>query len=318
MDTLIAVAVPVFGIVLIGYLSGRFGVLGQESAVALNRYVYYFALPPVLFAFTARAPVATLLNWPFLAAYVSGAAITAGLALIAGRMWFRLRAADLDMHVLTAVSANTAYMGVPLMLAAFGPGGALPAILATFVTTTVLAGGAITVLELLLASGTSRSAIARHVAGTLMGNPLLIAPLLGTAFSIAGLPLPRGIGNLLDLLAASAGPCALFALGLSLVGRPLGGDLPETGWLVILKLIVHPLATYLMAVWVFPMDPLWAKAAIVIAALPTGATVFVIAQHYDAYTQRASTAIVVSTLLSIATIPALLIWLAPLQATVSK
>ena len=107
MDALVNVAIPVFGIVLTGYLAGRWGVLGPESAQALNRFVYYFALPPVLFVFTARAPIASVLYWPFIAAFVGGSVITLLLALLAGRLWFRHERERLSLHVLTAVFSNT-------------------------------------------------------------------------------------------------------------------------------------------------------------------------------------------------------------------
>ena len=66
MDTLINVVVPVFGLILTGYLAGRFEVLGPESAAALTRFVYYFAFPAALFVFSARAPIDKTFNWPFI------------------------------------------------------------------------------------------------------------------------------------------------------------------------------------------------------------------------------------------------------------
>lgn len=96
-------------------------------------------------------------------------------------------------------------------------------------------------------------------------------------------------------------------MGLSLVAQRLGGDAIEVGWLVLIKLIVHPAMTWLLVTYVFVMPPQWSNAAIILAALPVGALVFVIAQQYDVYVRRASSAIVVSTALSVATISLLLI-----------
>jgi hypothetical protein len=59
---------PVFGIILAGYLCGRFGLLGEASSEALNRFVYFLALPALFFISTARVGVADVLNWRFLAA----------------------------------------------------------------------------------------------------------------------------------------------------------------------------------------------------------------------------------------------------------
>jgi predicted permease len=89
MNALINVVIPVFGIILTGYLAGRFGVLGPESAAALNRFVYYFAIPCATFIFAARAPIDIIFNWPFIGAFSSGSVLTLLIALIVGRLWFR-------------------------------------------------------------------------------------------------------------------------------------------------------------------------------------------------------------------------------------
>jgi malonate transporter and related proteins len=122
-------------------------------------------------------------------------------------------------------------------------------------------------------------------------------------------PAPMALGTFLDLMASAAGPAALFALGLSLVGRWLLGDMPEVAWTGFLKLAVQPACTFVSVRWVIPMEPAWAAAVVLLSALPTGAVAFVIAQQYDCYTRRTSSAIVLSTLISVVTISALLIWL---------
>ncbi len=310
MDALVNVAFPVFAIVLSGYLSGRLGVLGGESAAALNRFVYYFALPPLLFIFTARAPITEILHWPFIFTFVGGSALTLLVALIVNHVFLRHRGlGELSLFLLTAVFANTAYMGIPLFATAFGPEGTLPAIVATLAANTVLIGGAIAALETVQTPNASIYRSVLNVGRTLVRNPLLIAPVMGALVSLLALPIPKPVGNFLDLMAAAAGPAALFALGLSLFGRKLLGDVVEVAWLTALKLLVHPIMTYLLATYVFVMEPVWAKSAVILSALPAGALVFVVAQQYDVYVQRASSAIVVTTALSVLTISLLLIWM---------
>ena len=310
MDALINVAFPVFAIVLSGYLSGRLGVLGGESAAALNRFVYYFALPPLLFIFTARAPIAEIFHWPFIFAFVGGTALTLLIALMINHWFLSHRGlAELSLFSLTAVFANTAYMGIPLFATAFGPEGTLPAIVATLAANTVLIGGAIAALETVQTSNVSIYRAVLNVTRTLLRNPLLIAPLMGALVSLSTLPIPKPVGNFLDLMAAAAGPAALFALGLSLFGRKLLGDIKEVAWLTALKLLVHPMMTYVLATYVFALEPFWAQSAVILSALPVGALVFVVAQQYDVYVQRASSAIVVTTAVSVLTISLLLIWM---------
>jgi hypothetical protein len=94
-------------------------------------------------------------------------------------------------------------------------------------------------------------------------------------------------------------------MGLFLVGRSVTAGPGEVGWLVAAKLLVQPALTYVLAFEVLEMDRLWAVSAVVLAALPTGALVFVLAQQYGTYTQRATSAILISTVLSLATLSAL-------------
>ena len=76
-----------------------------------------------------------------------------------------------------------------------------------------------------------------------------------------------------------------------------------------LKLALQPFLTFVLVRWVFDVSPIWAEAAIILAALPAGALVFVLAQQYDTYVERASAAIVASTVVSVITVSGLLIWL---------
>ena len=308
MDALINVVLPVFGIVLTGYLAGRFEALGPESAAALNRFVYLFALPPALFLFTARAPIEKLFNWPFIGAFVGGSIATLFISLLVGRIWFRHDSATLSVQGLTAIFANVVYMGLPLLMTAYGPDGPLPAIVAALIINVMFIGGAITVLDATRATGSSTLQVIWSFAKTLVRNPLISAPLLGILFSTLALSLPKAASNFLELMAAAAGPGALFALGLSLVGRKLSGNAVEIAWLVMLKLVVQPIMTFLLVAYLFGMDPLWSHAAVLLAAMPIGAGAFVIAQQYNVQVQRVSAAIVISTALSVATIFTLLIW----------
>ena len=112
MDALINVVLPVFGIILTGYLAGRFEALGPDLAAALNRFVFYFALPTALFVITARAPIDKIFNWPFIGAFIGGALLTLLIALIVGRFWFHHRdVATLNMVGLTAGWGNVGYNG---------------------------------------------------------------------------------------------------------------------------------------------------------------------------------------------------------------
>ena len=139
-------------------------------------------------------------------------------------------------------------------------------------------------------------------------DPLVMSAVVGVLWSAFRLPLPKPLTNLCEILGASSSPCALFAMGLSLVGQIGGGDTKETGWLVFLKLVVQPAITAWLAFAVFGLDPFWAMSAVILAALPTGALTFVVAQRYGLYVPQTTQATLASTVLSVVTVSALLAW----------
>lgn len=308
MNVLVNIVIPVFGIILTGYLAGRLNVLGRDSAAALNHFVFYFALPPALFLVMARAPIDQIFNWPFIGAFLGGSALTLLIALGAGQFWFGHQLATLTVTGLTAVFGNVFLMGLPLLLMAFGPGGALPSIVAALSLTTLICGS-IAVLEIARAKGSSTLHVVSQSAGAILRNPVVISPLLGILFAAFALPLPKAAGNYLDLMAAAVAPTALFSLGLSLIGRQVKGSTAEAIWLTMLKVVVNPILAFALVTYVFVLEPRWSQAAIVLSAMPIGANPYIIAQQYNVHVEMVSSAVVISTVISVVTIPLLLIWL---------
>jgi len=96
-------------------------------------------------------------------------------------------------------------------------------------------------------------------------------------------------------LAQAAAPCALFAMGVTLALRPLRRVPVALGYIVPIKLVVHPTLMYFGLSYFGNFDALWVFVAVLLAALPTATNVFVIAQQYDVWVERASASVLVTT-----------------------
>lgn len=309
MDALLTVSVPVFGLILCGYLAGYFGVLGAQSSEALNRFVYYFALPALLFIFVARAPLERILYWPFLAAWGGSLALSFGLTALLARLVYRDRLAVVGLRSMNASFANTGYMGIPLAITAFGEAAGLPAIIATAFMGIVLISLTIALIETDLSTKAGAGGIARDVGLALAKNPLVLSVAAGALVSAFGISIPLPLAKFFDLLSSAAGPCALFAIGLFISGQSVREGLHEAALITAIKLLVHPAIAWLLLATVFEVEPLWATVTILIAALPTGANCFVLAQRYNVFVAPTSATILLSTALSVVTISLLLILL---------
>ncbi|WP_421880029.1 AEC family transporter [Pacificispira sp.] len=301
MQALIDVSIPVFAIILAGYLAGRFKLLGQDSTAALNGFVYFIALPAMFLSSTSQAPVADVLDWRLLAVIGGGYFATAIPVAVIARIFFSKRIGEIGLHSAASVFANTGYMGIPLVLTAFGAAATNAMIATVLANLFIVLGIASAVMEVDRTGASGPRVVVDAVRG-LVRSPLLCACAAGMVLSALQWTIPGPALKFLDLLGASAGPCALFAMGLFLVGQSVRRGAGEVAWITVVKLAVHPMATWLIAHYLIPLDPLEEAVAVIMAALPTGGLIFVLAQRYGVYVQRATAAILVSTIVSIATV----------------
>ena len=307
MQVVFDVALPVFAIILAGYGGGR-TVLGQESSAALSAFVYWFALPAVLLLSMARQPLGDIFNLNFIGAFLGSMLIVYALGWALG--WLKGRGDGPEVNSLQALNAsfsNTGYMGIPLFLAAWGADHLLPAIIATVIMSVVMIGLAVIAMEMARSHGHGLGRAFASVGQGLVKNPLIVSSLAGLAWNLTGLPVPQPVVNLCQLTGAAAGPCALFAIGVFLAGRPLELGLRHVGWMVPLKLVVHPLLAWGLIQTIFPLDRFWTGATLLLAALPTGALTFVMANQYKVYVERTSQVILLSTIASVPVLSLILV-----------
>ncbi len=170
-----------------GFLAGRFRILGNESSEALNRFVYFFALPALLFLSMARAPTREVFNLPFIAAYMCGVIVVFIVVYIVGRIAFPARLAQHGLAGLAAMFANTGYMGIPLFLMAYGAPGMPPAIIAAVLNAAVLIGGVIILIELDAHKSGGFGRVLLGVSRALVVNPLIVSSIAGLAWGALGL-----------------------------------------------------------------------------------------------------------------------------------
>jgi malonate transporter len=266
LEPVVAAVLPVFGLVACGYLAGRLGLVRQVSSLALNQFVYAFALPAMLFIAVYRGSLEEILSGSFLLAVVLATLATALAGFALSYFGSRAPRAESTMRALNAFFANTGYLGIPLVTVAYGERAALPAALATVATNIISFALAIVCLELFL--NPRRGGVRRALGGVLRSPliwPIALAILL-VGFEIKIL-LP--VERFATLLAAAAGPCALFAIGLFVSQLSIRAGAAASWPSTLLKLVVHPILTALLAYQVLSIDSTG-------AVISTAASVFTV------------------------------------------
>jgi len=303
------VVLPFFGLIFCGYLAGRGRLIDEAATRGLNAFVYWFALPAMLLILVAKAPVREAFDLGFFGAYYGAGLAVYAAAALAGRVLFETRLGVQALQGMAASFPNVGYIGLPLSIAAFGEAAALPAVLIIVFDSLVLN----TLTFLLLESDRrDRAGIGRSLGKLALGmlrNPLLLAIFAGLALAWFGVPLPEPVAAFGRLLSQAAAPAALFALGATLSGQAVAGDLKEALFVSAFKLYFHPLAVWIAVTQLAQFDPLWTKVALTQAALPTAASAFVVATQYGVYIRRASSAVFFSTAIAVFSVSALLAFL---------
>lgn len=301
MSSVINVVLPVFALILLGYLCRRSGRMGPTGASELNRFVVWLGLPALLFSVVATSTWEQLWQPGFIAAFAIGCLGVFAFTL-AYRLLQKQPLVDASLDALGASYANTGYIGFPLCLLILGEAGLQPALVASLIVVCVLFALALACVEMGLHAGQGVGKTLVKVSRALLVNPLVLAPLLGAAWAVGGLQLPSGLNTLLDLLGAAAAPCALVSLGLFLA-QPKPDRAVRGVWpLVLLKLIVQPALTWYFAAVVFELEPLWVYSALLLSALPTGTGPYMLAEFYGREGSRVSRVVLLSTLGSLVTL----------------
>ena len=302
MLEILALLFPFFGLILIGYVAAR--VTGQQAEALgwMNTFIIYAALPALFFKLVSKTPLKDLTRIDFIVSDIAATYLVFLLLYGIGR-WMRGNGvADSTIQAFAGAYGNIGYMGPGLALLALGERAAVP--VALIVCFENAMHFIVAPAMMAVAGGENRSLprLAADVSRKVMLHPFILSCMAGFVAVALHVPVPAPLQQLIDVLAAAAAPCALFAMGVTLALRPLKRVPAEICYIVPVKLVLHPLVVYLVLAGIGRFEPVWVESAVLLAALPTAANVFVIGQQYGTWQERASATILISTVLSVASV----------------
>lgn len=294
---------PFFAVIALGFAAARTKFFSQDATAYLTKFVFYFALSAMLFGFAASLDLGAVFSWDFAAAYLLASSVI--WALVAGFAMMRgtgLQEAVFEAH--TSVIGNVGFLGIPMLSLLMGKAAAGPILLVLSLDLIVFSS-VLTIVITVARGGAITLGIFRHLAVGLLKNPMIVSMALGLGWGSTGWALPVPVAEFLTLLGAAATPCALFAIGASLAGRR-AERVEIAVWLSFAKLVLHPAAVAVAALWIFKVERYAAGVMIAAASLPVAGNVFILAQHYGVAPQRVSAAILISTLISVVSVSAVI------------
>ena len=290
--------IPIFTIILLGWIAHRKGFLEPDFITAANRLVYYLAIPALVFKAIAKASFTATFDFNLLVVALVMVVIACLLALALGRA-LRFEPRLLAVFVQNAFHGNLGYVGLAVAFYYLGSEGLVRAsIIAGFMM--ILQNGlSVTVLQMAAGQGTVKRRPSAMVL-KILGNPVIISAILGIGFSVAQIPLPLIFSRSLDILSGLALPMALLIIGASLSFKLLRSRLFPVLATSAIKLLVLPGLGY-AAFRILGMTPALYLPALILLATPSATVIYVMAREMNGDTDFAVAAISTSTLLSAVT-----------------
>lgn len=295
LETIISIII----LVIIGYVSKRIKLLKPEDSITLNKVVINIALPSLIFMAMYTADLSDIGSL----AEITGLCILIGtMGGLIGYTFSRIRGYPKKTRwsiTVTSTMFNSGFLGYPVVLGVFGTAGLVRAIFYDAGSTIIFI--CFGILFLLLFGG-KYSEIAKRA--------LLFPPVWGIVLGVAVNLMHLNIGSMapsiLKYLSGATIPLIMISLGLSLEVSSLKNYMEESIAVSGIKLILAPLIAFLL-VSALGLSGLNSTVTIVEAGMPTAMLALVLAITYNLDVKAASACIFLSTVLSMVTLPILML-----------
>jgi malonate transporter len=283
---------PIFALVLLGYLLGWRQWLSAESAAGLANITFKLFMPTLLFAGIAKAPLADGLSPMLLLAYYLPVLLVFGLVNL---IVHRQRGTATPLGLVAAFS-NNVLVGIPLVTTLMGSAGLVYVF-------AILVFHSLTLFSLhsfYAAFGSPERVDARGLLKNL-ANPMIVGLLLGALLNVSEVSLPEPLWRMFTWLAQAALPCALIVLGVSLSRYRLRPSRMVLG-LTLAKLVLFPAMVWWLSTQLPGLSDAARTVLVLLAACPSGVNVLAFAKNPED-TRSVSSAVFLSTVLAALTLP---------------
>lgn len=299
---IVEVIFPILLIAGIGYIAMRLEWMCDRDADAVARLAFNIIIPALLFVNTATMQLEQATPWRFLFMYYACAVFVFALATRLASWHFKLDRVRSSVFGIGACYSNIVIVGIPICSFALGEQSLLPLFLIVSVHNLALFTLGIVYAE--SGSLTPATLIADFlaIAKRILTTPITAALVSGGVLNLLDISLYVPLREGLDLLGQAAVPVALFVLGTSLFKYRLRGHLDQAATIVVLKILLFPALVYMLVFECFELDPLWAKTAVMVAAMPVAINAYIFSQKYQELQAAIASAIFLSTLAGILTL----------------
>lgn len=286
---------PIVILLLIGGFLKNRSLTNNDFLQTADRLIYYFFFPVMLFWKIGGASFAGGIDWGFVCAGIIPFLLMFLLSSIAIKVC-GVPPFQAGSFSQSCYRFNT-YIGVAVVLNSLGSEGVQYFGLLIGFVIPIVNLFAVTVL-IWFSEGTLKPGErAKIISRAVISNPLILGCLAGIIYSRLAIPFPIFVDNSLALISMVSLPLALISIGGTLTFSGVREHLRLSLIGACLKLFFFPVIGW-FTLSAFGVSGVAFKVGLLFFALPTSTAIYVLSSQMHSDTELASSAIVISTLLS--------------------
>lgn len=292
LSVLLDPILPVFAIMVLGYVLGRTGKATVEDARQVNRFAMTVFLPILIFGLIANAPITNFSMIP-VAIYASAEALVFIAGFFIANRLFNRPANESILLAFCGVFSNNAFFVLPISVLLYGQDSVLAITTIVTLDGTFTFTGAMIALQIIDQGRAKPGQVLLGVAKL----PIMQAVFWGIILSLSGLHIPAPFQTFVSFNGAAAAPLALFALGIVLSTTRFRIDATILTFSGI-KLLLFPAAIWAALEVLATTDP---QRALFLfgAAGPSGTVAFSLALFFGVKTEAIAQIVIWTSILSL-------------------
>lgn len=304
---IINIILPVFSLILIGWVLARLNFVDTDTSKGLMRFLYYGSGPAIIFYAISSYTLPQIFDLTFWVVYPS---IMIGVTTIAFLI-YKYTLSESNIKAITTAYAttvkNTVIIGFPLLMGIIGNQAAIPMAITVIFFNCIMLPILVLILEIHLSTATNKHKLSLlyHSIISTLKNPLVFGSVAGIFCAWTKVTIPIAISKILTYLSGSFLPCALFSVGIDLSALKRHHHLSKTLAVVGLNLIVTPLISIAICYYL-NLTPIQSLSIVLFSAVPTAQIMYVYVSRYKTLEKDVAAIVASTTFFSIFTIPAII------------
>ncbi len=295
----LSITIPIFVVIVIGYLIRRKGIVTEKAVHGLNKIAYNIALPALIFITITKHSLAEIFNPGIIKVIYLSYAIF--IVLIFLSVHFTKWPNNLkSAFIVTSFRCNMAFIGFPIVLSAYGELALAKASLVVALLVPINIFSSILIFKF-YNKKEGKINVKKMLLGLLV-DPLILSAVLGIIISYLNLNFPKPVSSVLDILSSMAIGIALIAIGASFRFFHVKANIKILSIISFVKLVLFPFLVLIISTFIFKIDIIDRNLLVVLFSMPLAVVAFIMGKEYESDFNFISSTLITTTVFSSITI----------------